>query len=175
MRKSVPAGWACEDLRVLEAPAPFQVRPASDDDRLPLAVLFAAVAEERNGIATEPPVDVEERAASWTLHGTLVAVAGAEIVGSLHLDASRHGFGEIGMAVARDWRGRGVGSALLAAAIELARERDLHKLSLGVFAHNAAAIALYRKFGFVEEGRRVKHYRRASGELWDSIEMGLLL
>jgi hypothetical protein len=27
----------------------------------------------------------------------------------------------------------------------------------------------------VEEGRRVKHYRRSSGELWDSIEMGLLL
>ncbi len=155
--------------------APFQVRPASEDDRVPLAVLFAAVAEERDGIATEPPVDVEARAASWTLDGTLVAVAGAEIVGSVHLDASRHGFGEIGMAVARDWRGRGVGSALLAAAIEWARERGLHKLSLGVFAHNAAAIALYRKFGFVEEGRRVKHYRRASGELWDAIDMGLLL
>ena len=79
------------------------------------------------------------------------------------------------MAVAREWRGRGVGLELLAAAIEWARERGLHKLSLGVFAHNAAAIALYRKFGFVEEGRRVKHYRRASGELWDALEMGLLL
>ncbi len=63
----------------------------------------------------------------------------------------------------------------LAAAIEWARERSLHKLSLSVFAHNAAAIALYRKFDFVEEGRRVKHYRRASGELWDAIDMGLLL
>jgi RimJ/RimL family protein N-acetyltransferase len=63
----------------------------------------------------------------------------------------------------------------LAAAIEWARERGLHKLSLGLFAHNAAAIALYRKFGFVEEGRRVKHYRRQGGELWDAIEMGLLL
>jgi ribosomal protein S18 acetylase RimI-like enzyme len=41
--------------------------------------------------------------------------------------------------------------------------------------NHAAAIALYRKFGFVEEGRRVKHYQRASGELWDAIEMGLLL
>jgi RimJ/RimL family protein N-acetyltransferase len=51
----------------------------------------------------------------------------------------------------------------------------LHKLSLSVFAHNAAAIALYRKFGFVEEGRRVKQYRRSSGELWDVIDMGLLL
>jgi ribosomal protein S18 acetylase RimI-like enzyme len=72
-------------------------------------------------------------------------------------------------------RGRGVGSALLTAAIQWARERGLHKLSLDVFAHNASAIALYRKFGFVEEGRRVKHYRRASGDLWDTLVMGLLL
>ena len=157
------------------ADAPFQIRPAHDGDRLPLAVIFAAVAEERDGIATEPPIDIEVRAASWTLDGTLVAVAGAEIVGSLHIDLSRYGFGEIGMAVARDWRGRGVGSALLAAAIEWARERGLHKLTLAVFPHNEAAIALYRKFGFVEEGRRVKQIRRASGELWDTVEMGLLL
>ena len=51
----------------------------------------------------------------------------------------------------------------------------MHKLSLSVFPHNAAAIAVYRKFGFVEEGRRVRHLRRASGELWDPIDMGLLL
>ena len=155
--------------------APFQIRPAREDDRVPLAVLIAAVAEERDGIATEPPVDIEARAASWTIDGTLVAVADGEIVGSLHIQPSRHGFGEFGMAVAREWRGRGVGSALLAAAIEWAREHGLHKLSLGVFAHNAAAIALYRKFGFVEEGRHVKQYRRSSDELWDSVDMGLLL
>jgi ribosomal protein S18 acetylase RimI-like enzyme len=155
--------------------APVQIRLARDDDRIPLAVIFAAVAEERDGIATEPPVDIEARAASWTLDGTFVAVGGDEIVGSLHLDASRHGFGEIGMAVAREWRGRGVGAALLAAAIESARERGLHKLSLSVFAHNAPAIALYRKFGFIEEGRRVKQFRRSSGDLWDAIDMGLLL
>jgi putative acetyltransferase len=154
---------------------PFQIRPADDDDRLPLAILWAAVAEERDGIATEPPVDVEARAASWTLDGALVAVAVAEIVGALHVERSRFGFGEIGMAVAREWRGRGVGSALLAAAIEWAREHGLHKLSLSVFPHNAAAIALYRKFGFAEEGRRVKQFRRANGELWDALDMGLLL
>jgi ribosomal protein S18 acetylase RimI-like enzyme len=64
---------------------------------------------------------------------------------------------------------------MLAAAIERAREDGLHKLSLEVFPHNGAAIALYRKFGFVEEGRRVRHYRRANGERWDSIVMGLEL
>ena len=153
----------------------FQIRPARDEDRLPLAILFAAVADERDGIATEPPVDVEARAASWTIDGTIVAVAGPELIGLLNVEPSRHGFGEIGMAVAREWRGRGVGSALLAAAIEWAHGQGLHKLSLGVFAHNTAAIELYRKFGFVEEGRRIKQYRRASGELWDAIEMGLLL
>ncbi len=153
----------------------FQVRTAVEADRRPLAILFAAVADERDGIATEPPVDVGARAASWTLDGTLVAVVGTEIVGLLHVEPSRFGFGEIGMAVAREWRGCGVGSALLAAAIEWSRERGLHKLSLSVFPHNAAAIALYRKFGFVEEGRRVRHYRRASGELWDGIDMGLLI
>jgi ribosomal protein S18 acetylase RimI-like enzyme len=51
----------------------------------------------------------------------------------------------------------------------------LHKLSLSVWPHNAAAIALYRKYGFVEEGRRVKQVRRQSGELWDIVDMGLLL
>jgi ribosomal protein S18 acetylase RimI-like enzyme len=79
------------------------------------------------------------------------------------------------MAVARAWRGRGVGSLLMAAAIDWARAQGLHKLCLSVFAHNDAGIALYRKFGFVEEGRRIKQFRRSSGELWDAIEMGLLL
>ncbi len=155
--------------------SPFQVRPATDADRVPLATLFAAVAEERDGIATEPPVDVDATAAGWTIEWTYVAVAGDEIVGSIHLDPNRFGLGEIAMVVARRWRGQRAGSALLATAITRARDENLHKLSLSVFAHNDAAIALYRKFGFVEEGRRVKHYRRASGELWDSLEMGLLL
>lgn len=142
---------------------------------MPIAVMFAAVAEERDGIATEPPVDIDARAASWTLEGTLVAVGDGEVVGSVHVHVSRFGFGELGMAVLREWRGRGVGSALLAAAIEWSRGQGLHKLMLGVFPHNAAGIALYRKFGFVEEGRRVKQIRRQSGELWDVVEMGLLL
>ncbi len=159
----------------MAADATFVIRPALDDDRGPLAVLFAAVAEERDGIATEPPVDIEARAASFTLDGTLVAVADGEVIGSLHVERSRFGFGELGMSVAREWRGRGVGSALLAGAIEWARGQGLHKLSLSVFPHNAAAIALYARFGFVEEGRRSKQYRRVSGELWDAVDMGLLL
>jgi RimJ/RimL family protein N-acetyltransferase len=141
----------------------IQVRSADDADRRSIALLFAAVAEERDGIAAEPPVDVEATAARWNIDGTFVAEADQVIVG------------EIGMMVADGWRGSGVGTALVAAAIDQARARGLHKLALSVFPHNGAAIALYRKFGFVEEGRLTKHIRRANGELWDLIEMGLLL
>jgi RimJ/RimL family protein N-acetyltransferase len=142
-----------------------------------MAEMFAAVAEERDGIATEPPVDIGERAAQFarTIASSVVAVAGSQVIGMLHVEVTRHGFGEMGMLVGRGWRGRGVGSALVQAAIGLARDLSLHKLSLEVFAHNTAAIALYRKCGFVEEGRRTRQYRRASGELWDSIVMGLVL
>jgi ribosomal protein S18 acetylase RimI-like enzyme len=153
----------------------FLVRLARDDDRLPLAELFAAVAEERDGIATEPPVDLDARAASWELDWIFVATAEHEVIGLVHLSPSRHGYCDIALAVARDWRGQGVGTALFETAIAFAREHGFHKLSLSVFAHNSAAIGLYRKIGFVEEGRRVKHFRRQSGELWDSVEMGLQL
>ena len=157
--------------------AHFTIRPAEACDARAMAELFAAVAAERTGIATEPPVDIDERAVQFarTADGSVVVVADGQIVGMLHIEVSRHGFGEFGMLVDRDWRGRGVGSALVQAAISRARSQGLHKLCLEVFVHNMAAIALYRKSGFVEEGRRVGQYRRASGELWDSIVMGLAL
>ncbi len=153
----------------------IEVRGATEADRLPLAQLFAAVAEERDGIAAEPPVDVERRAAAWRLDDTLVAEIDDERAGLLFLVPTSFGVAELGMLVARGHRGRGVGTALVAVAIDLARERGFHKLTLGVFPHNAAALALYRRFGFVEEGRRARHIRRANGELWDLVEMGLPL
>lgn len=157
--------------------AEFVVRSARVADARMMAEIFAAVAREGDGIATEPPVDVDEQAATFARSAaeSIVAMAGDQVVGIAHTEVSRHGFGELGMLVAAGWRGRGVGTALLLAAVDRARDQGLHKLCLEVFAHNAAAIALYRKCGFVEEGRRVRQYRRANGELWDSIVMGRLL
>lgn len=159
--------------------AEFVVRLARVEDARAMAELFAVVAAERTGIATEPPVDIDERTAIFEAGmaeaGTFVAVAGDQVVGLIRIKPSHHGFGDLAMLVDRDWRGRGVGSALVQAAIGWARGQGLHKLSLEVFTHNEAAIALYRKCGFAEEGRLTKQYRRASGELWDAMVMGLLL
>jgi GNAT superfamily N-acetyltransferase len=111
----------------------ISVRPAEDGDRRLLALLLAAVAEERDGIAAEPPVDVDRLATSWQVDGTLVALSDGVIVGQVRVDPSWMGFGEIGMMVAADWRGRGVGTSLVAAAVEWARAHGLHKLALSVF------------------------------------------
>ena len=97
------------------------------------------------------------------------------IVGLLGIELTSYGVADFGMMVAADRRGQGIGSALMAAAIEWARTAGAHKLSLQVWPHNEAARALYRKFGFEEEGLLRRQYRRRNGELWDAIVMGLLL
>jgi L-phenylalanine/L-methionine N-acetyltransferase len=64
----------------------------------------------------------------------------------------RHVMG-VGLAVARDAQGQGVGNALLRALIDWAdRWANVLRLELTVFTDNAAAIALYRKHGFEIEG-----------------------
>ncbi|MCU1449765.1 MAG: GCN5-related N-acetyltransferase [Acidimicrobiales bacterium] len=97
------------------------------------------------------------------------------LAGLLGMEVQSYGVVDFGMMVDAEMRGRGVGSALLAAAMEWARTAGAHKIALQVWPDNDAALALYRKFGFVEEGRLVRHYRRRNGELWDAIVMGLLL
>lgn len=157
--------------------AEFVIRRARPADARAMARLFAAVAAERDGIATEPPVDIDKRTEEFerSAHAAMVAEARGRIVGTIHVNVGRFGTGELGMLVDSAWRGHGIGSRLMDAAIGWAREQGLHKLCLEVFPTNTAAIALYRKYGFAEEGLRPKQYRRASGELWDSLLMGLLL
>ena len=59
----------------------FEVRRGRPEDARGLAELFAAVAEERDGIATEPPVDVDARTTQFaaSIDGTIVAVAAGDL------------------------------------------------------------------------------------------------
>ena len=156
------------------------VRPSNAEDFESWLALFEAVAAEGMWIGREPPLDREERRQGFDriLNSddavTLVADADGELVGVLGIEV-RHGLAEFGMMVDSHWRGRGVGSKMVEAAIAWASEHDAHKITLVVWPHNLAARALYRKFGFEEEGTYRRHYRRHNGELWDAIEMGLVL
>ena len=159
---------------------PYVVRRAVPGD-VPAAVdLYAAVAGEGRWIGREV-VDRVERAAELEASldrpdtAVFVADAGGEVIAQLGVTLRPYGVAELGMLVAAAWRGRGVGSALLGAAVDWARQSGAHKVSLQVWPHNDAALALYRKFGFAEEGRLRRHYRRLNGELWDAVVMGLVL
>jgi RimJ/RimL family protein N-acetyltransferase len=157
------------------------VREATLADVDRLVEMVVEVAGEGRWIAVEAPVDVERRRRRFAenVEGddaiVLVAEAGGEPVGQLDLHLAPYGVADLGMLVAAGWRGRGVGSALLAEGIERARAAGAHKIALQVWPHNSAALVLYERFGFRREGLLRRHYRRRSGELWDAVVMGLPL
>jgi L-phenylalanine/L-methionine N-acetyltransferase len=106
----------------------------------------------------------------------LVACVEGEVVGNLGLETfpnrprMRH-VGSIGMAVRDDWQGKGVGTALMGAALDLADNwLNLTRVELRVYVDNSAAVALYKRFGFEIEGT---HRRLAfrNGEYVDAHSM----
>lgn len=106
----------------------------------------------------------------------LVACVDGEVVGNLGLETSpnrpriRH-VGSIGMAVRDDWQGKGVGTALMGAALDLADNwLDLARIELRVYVDNPAAVALYRRFGFEIEGTH-RRYAFRNGEYVDAYSM----
>jgi len=86
----------------------------------------------------------------------LVAIIDEQIVGDIGMTryhGRRNHVASIGMGVHDDFTGRGIGSAMLAAVIDAADNwLNIMRLELTVYTDNDAAIALYRKFGFEEEG-----------------------
>ena len=78
---------------------------------------------------------------------------------------------EIGIGVHDDWHGRGVGTALMEAILDLADNwLNLLRLELSVYADNDAARGLYERFGFAEEGR-YRAYAYRNGVFVDAIAM----
>ena len=108
----------------------------------------------------------------------LVALHQGVVVGSLGLEAyspmRRAHAGSFGMGVAVAWQGKGVGTKLLAAAVEVADNwMNLHRIELTVYADNEAAIGLYRKFGFETEGL-FRDYAVRDGQWIDTLSMARL-
>ena len=110
---------------------------------------------------------------------SLVACVEDEVIGEISLHTSptrwrmRH-VGSIGMAVRDDWQDKGVGTALMEAALDLADNwLDLTRIELRVYTDNAAAVALYEKFAFEVEGtHRSLAFR--NGEYVDAYSMARL-
>lgn len=88
-------------------------------------------------------------------------------------EGMRHA-GRLGMGVLPAYRGMGLGSRLLAATMTDAINKGITRIELEVFASNPHAMALYRKMGFVEEGRK-KLTRFLDGAYDDDIVMAYIV
>ena len=122
---------------------PFAVRPVNwNASREQLRAVRHAVFVEEQHV----PEDLEwDEADERAYHGLACDDEGVAIgTGRLRLD------GQIGrMAVAREWRRRGVGGAILAALLELARKEGCPVVRLHAQTH---ALEFYRKYGFTAVG-----------------------
>jgi ribosomal protein S18 acetylase RimI-like enzyme len=107
----------------------------------------------------------------------LVAEAAGRVVGYVRigrptpLASNTHVLQIQGLAVAEEARGRGLGRALIRAAVTEARRRGARRLSLRVLGHNAPARALYESEGFAVEGVQPEEFL-LDGAYVDDVLMG---
>jgi RimJ/RimL family protein N-acetyltransferase len=82
--------------------------------------------------------------------------------------------GGLGMGLIPSARGKGVGTELMSRVLSHAKTFGLEKVELNVYSENKAAIALYKKFGFEQEGY-LKCYRKLEARYFDCVAMAKFL
>jgi RimJ/RimL family protein N-acetyltransferase len=142
-----------------------EIRQIVDSDIAGFHHALDTVARERRYLLFLEAPPLEKTAAFVrgniaNLYPQRVALAQGQVVGwcdviPLGRQALAHG-GTLGMGLLPEWRGKGLGAALLHDTIEAARTFGLKRIQLGVFETNVRAAVLYRKFGFEDEGVRRK-------------------
>lgn len=168
--------------------SPLPIRRAGPDDGAALSAYAAALmAEGLDTIGRLDPPPTTEQEQAWLAgmgpHGfALIAMDGPRVAGLADLrigpvNAHRTPSAAFGMSVARTWRGRGVGRALLERLVVETEACPLGivRLELDVVAWNAPAIALYESLGFAHEGRRRHAVVDRTGARGDLLMMARLL
>ena len=82
--------------------------------------------------------------------------------------------GTLGLGIIKEFRGKGIGNALIQAALDKAKNIGLTRIDLTVRSGNEHALRIYKKFGFQVEGVK-KNAVRLEGIYEDVTSMALLL
>jgi putative acetyltransferase len=140
---------------------PFHLEALHDTHFERLHHLFDAICRERRFMAFTEAGPKEQTFAYYrnivlSGHTHFVAVRDHEVLGwcdVLPLSGQmRSHVGVLGMGVVAEERGKGIGKALIEAAIAKATERGLSRIELTVHSENKAAQSLYKRVGFLHEG-----------------------
>ncbi|GGX62421.1 GNAT family N-acetyltransferase [Streptomyces anandii] len=158
-------------------PAPH-IRHATPDDEDALGRLDRATWSTLHAVGPRPAQPYEPFFTPRSGPGDhLVAELDGRLVGYIRLGfptelaTNAHVRQIRGLAVAGEARGRGVGRALLRAAVEEARRQGARRISLRVLGHNTPARRLYESEGFVVEGVQPEEFR-LDGAYVDDVLMG---
>ncbi len=160
--------------------SPITIRHSAPTDAAAVADIFAQP-RVISGTLQLPYPSLElgqTRLGSQPNKTQLVACIDARVIGIISMFVSqnprRKHVAEIGMAVHDDFHGQGVGSALMAAIVDMADNwLNIDRIELSVFTDNAAGIALYKKFGFEIEGT-LRSYAFRNGSYADVYAMARL-
>ena len=90
----------------------------------------------------------------------LVAVEDGRVIGYIGMSAVIDEGYLFNVAVDRQYRKKGVGSALVRELVTFCQKRNYAFLTLEVRESNAPAISLYSRFGFVRVGERKNYYSK---------------
>ncbi|WP_156292012.1 GNAT family N-acetyltransferase [Oceanobacillus salinisoli] len=82
-----------------------------------------------------------------------------------------HHAGSMGMGIREEYTNQGIGTKLIEYLIDWAKQKNLEKICLGVISVNKRAINVYRRLGFIEEGRQKKQIKYEDGSYGDDILM----
>ncbi|WP_459476982.1 N-acetyltransferase family protein [Clostridium saccharoperbutylacetonicum] len=97
----------------------------------------------------------------------LVAEVNGKIIGSATLDRSKlvrlNHAALFGITILKAFSHKGLGSLFMDKVIEWAELNKIEKIELEVFENNTKAISLYKKFAFIEEGRKIKAIKTNTG------------
>lgn len=89
----------------------------------------------------------------------LVALLGRTVVGYVGSQSVMEQADMMNIAVNPDYRRQGIAESLIERLVSELKDKQVSSLTLEVRASNAPAIALYRKLGFIQVGKRSNYYR----------------
>lgn len=162
----------------------MRIRKATKDDAIGIIEHLGKVYEETKFLLmtrNEFHVSVEEEM-QWIENIEknddllLVAEDEGKIIGLLNLTKKKHKrvshIAEFGISIQLEYCNKGLGSKMITYMLDWAiKETDIEKVMLEVFSNNERAIHLYKKFGFMEEGRKKNFIKYEDGSYTDEIIM----
>jgi ribosomal protein S18 acetylase RimI-like enzyme len=163
-------------------PMTFRVAPIAEEHIPGFRAAVDSVARELRYLTLleAPPLESTREFVKGNIAGGaphFVAIADDKIVGwcdvTLKPRTSQAHSGVLGMGVIEPYRGRGIGRALMDAALMAAKAKGLTRVELTVRVDNEPAKKLYEAFGFMVEGICRRHMC-VNGEYADSYYMAVL-